>query len=265
MSSRKDLLMRKFSVFVKNDAKSQNIKTKITERLLAHNYGVDEEQPDLVVCVGGDGTILSAVHHYLHQLESIEFVAIHTGTLGFFTDYTENEVDRCIQDIIDDNVYEVFSSYLLEANVNDYTVYALNEIRVENILRTQVLDIYIDDEFFETFKGNGMCLSTQAGSTAYNRSLDGAVIDSGIRVMQLTEIAGIQDSKHRSLRVPYLLQENRKVTFVGDDFTNSFICYDHKNLSLDNVSRIECKMSNKRVKFVRYRKYSYLDRVRNLY
>ena len=57
-----------------------------------------------------------------------------------------------------------------------------------------------------------MCIRDRAGSTAYNRSLKGAVIDSGISLMQLTEITPIQHSKHRSLGVPYIMMENRIIT-----------------------------------------------------
>ena len=51
----------------------------------------DEKNPDLVISIGGDGTILEAVHQYLMLML---FVGIHTGTLGFYTDYQVDEVDQ---------------------------------------------------------------------------------------------------------------------------------------------------------------------------
>ncbi len=127
------------------------------------------------------------------------------------------------------------------------------------------MDIYIDDEFFETVKGNGVCLSTQAGSTAYNRALKGAVVDSGLSMLQLVEIAGIHDSKHNSLGVPYIMKSDRKITFVCDEMSNAMLCYDHLTKSLDDVKSISCRISEKKVRFARFRKYSYLERLRNLY
>ena len=47
----------------------------------------DDEHPDVVITVGGDGTLLGAFHRYRNQLDSIRFVAIHTGHLGFYTDW----------------------------------------------------------------------------------------------------------------------------------------------------------------------------------
>lgn len=262
---RKEIVIKKFAIVAKHDSKSEQIKQNIKKSLEAQGFQFDATAPELVICVGGDGTLLYAVHHYLACLDDIYFVAIHTGNLGFFTDYTEENVEQCIEDIVNGNVYEVFESALLAAKINNQYMYALNEIRIENIMRTQMFDIFIDGEFFETFKGNGLCLSTQAGSTAYNRSLKGAVVDSGLQLMQLTEIAGIHDSKHRSLGVPYILKADRSLCIESDSFENAYLCYDHKHISLDHVTAVTCTISDKKVRFLRYRKYSYLERVRTLY
>ena len=47
----------------------------------------DEQQPDVVITIGGDGTLISAFHHYEDRLSTIRFVGIHTGHLGFYTDW----------------------------------------------------------------------------------------------------------------------------------------------------------------------------------
>lgn len=257
--------MEKFSIVAKKNEKSYIIEEKIKSILKQHGWQYDKKNPELVICVGGDGTLLYAVHKYLNQLENVKFVGIHTGTLGFFTDYTEEEVDVCIQDIIQKEP-SIFSSSMLQIKIDDRkTVYALNEMRIENIIKTQVLDTYVDDEFFETCRGSGICLSTQAGSTAYNRSLRGAVIDNGLSLMQLAEITAIQHSKHRSLGNPYILKNDRKVLFESDDFSSSMLCYDHLHMQLKGTQKVICTMSDNYVHFARYREYSYLKRLKNLY
>ena len=50
------------------------------------------------------------------------------------------------------------------------TVYAFNEARIENMVNTLSLDLWINDEYFEKFLGSGICLCSQIGSTAINRS-----------------------------------------------------------------------------------------------
>lgn len=261
--------MNRFAIVAKKDEKSIKTEKKIKQELIKNGFLYDKENPELVISVGGDGTLLFAVHTYLDMLDSILFVAVHTGTLGFFTDYTEDTIDVCINDIVNGELYEIFESKLMEGEIikpgETIQIYALNEIRLENVCQTQTLDIYIDNEYFETVKGNGMCLSTQAGATAYNRALKGAVVDNGLSIMQLVEIAGIHDSKHGSLGVPYIMKCDREVTFHCQNFNNTYLCYDHMNLLVNDIESIRCRLSNKSVKFARFREYSYLKRLRNLY
>src|SRR5699024_7457469 len=142
----------------------------------------DEKNPDLVVCVGGDGTLLHAFHHYMDQVDTVSFVGIHTGTLGFSTDYVIDEIEQFYEDIAS-NEYKIEEKSILEAtcyrNEEVMKFNALNEIRVENIVKTQHIEVYLNDEYFELFRGNGLCISGQYGSTAYNRSIGDAVIFDG--------------------------------------------------------------------------------------
>ena len=209
---------------------------------------------------------LYGVHQYLHRISEVNFLGIHTGTLGFFTDYTEEELEECLHDVLEKEPV-IFESGLLKIKLdnNPNPYYALNEMRVENIVKSQIMDIYVDGEFFETCRGSGICLSTQAGSTAYNRSLGGAVIDCGLSLMQLAEITAIQHSKHRSLGNPYIMMENRHVTMKSETFDTAILCYDHLNVPLEATKEIYCEMSDRKVRFARYRHYSYLRRLKNLY
>lgn len=256
--------MKRFWVVAKNDKKSNDIKNKILDRLTIAGMLLDEDDPELVISVGGDGTLLYSVHKYLEILNKVVFVAIHTGHLGFLTDYAEDELDECIASIIEDKPISISERPLLKANFDSKEVYAVNEIRIENIMRTQIMDISVDGEFFEKFRGNGVCLCTQAGSSAYNRALNGAVIDSGLTLMQLTEIGGIHDCTHHSIGVPFVLGSERKISFTGD-FRNAYLCYDQLNESLEDNRKIDVCLCDRKVRFIRYRKYSYLDRVKQLY
>lgn len=256
----------KYATVAKKDEKSHHVEQYLCQRLNENGWQQDKKNPELVICIGGDGTLLYGVHKYLPIINSIKFLGIHTGTLGFFTDYTGDEIDECIQDLLHKEP-QIYTSKLLKIKMDndEKPRYALNEMRIENIVKSQILDISIDGEFFETCRGSGICLSTQAGSTAYNRSLKGAVIDCGISLMQLTEITPIQHSKHRSLGVPYIMMENRVVTMRSNTFDTAVLCYDHLNLSLENTKEIVCCMSDLKVQFARYRTYSYLRRLKNLY
>lgn len=256
----------KYTVVTKIDDKSQACKEKIMNALNDRNWIYDEMKPELVICIGGDGTLLYGVHQYLDILDEVNFVGVHTGTLGFFTDYTEDEVDTFINDITTKEPSFFYSRLLkVELIPTMDTYYALNEMRVENVVKSQIMDVYVDEEYFETCRGSGACLSTQAGSTAYNRSLKGAVVDSGLSLMQFTQITPIQHNKHRSLDSSYILKEDRIITMKSTTFDTAILCYDHLSTSLENTNKIRCMMSDKKVRFARYREYSYLKRLKNLY
>lgn len=256
--------MQKFTTVAKNNEKSKRLEERIYQTLIQKGWEANKEQPDIVIFIGGDGTLLYAVQKYLNQLAHVNFVGIHTGTLGFFTDYTEEEYPVFIKDITERSP-KIFCSKLLQIKTDKEEYYALNEMRIENVKRTQVIDVYVDNELFETCWGSGVCLSTQAGSTAYNRSLGGAVIDSGISLMQMAEITAIQHSKHRSLGNPYILKPDRIVEFKSNDFSDALLCFDYRNISLEGINKITCTTSGYSVRFARYREYSYLKRLKNLY
>ena len=86
----------KFSIIDRMDPNSIIQRNEIRNKLIQKNWIYDEENPGLVICVGGDGTFLRAIHQYLHILDHTMFVGIHTGTLGFLTDFTQDEIDILI-------------------------------------------------------------------------------------------------------------------------------------------------------------------------
>lgn len=259
--------MNKFSVVAKKDECSKEIEKTIITRLTKAGWLEDHEKPELIIFVGGDGTFLYAAHQYMH-LEHAAFVGIHTGTLGFFTDYTKNELDQCIEDIISQKGVTQGVPLLKVEVIREQgmqTVYAINEMRIENVIQTLQLEVKIDDEFFENYRGTGMCVCTQAGSTAYNRSLKGAVIDEGLNLLQLHEITGIHHSQYHSLGVPLILNSQRVISMKSKNFNFSILCYDHKHIGLDDVEEVKVSMCKKEILFIHYRQNSYLKRLRNLY
>lgn len=260
--------MKRFVILSKEDDLSKELSQKLTIRLNELNYQLDEETPDFVVSIGGDGTFLRAIHQYINQLELIKFVGIHTGTLGFFSSYDGHECEAFVQDLINNRLgYKEFP--LLDICVNSKNgnehYYALNEMRVENVIRTQLIRVSINSEYMETFRGTGLCISTQAGSTAYNRSLGGAILHEGLNLLQLTEITGIHHHAYRSLGSSLIVQEDAQITLESDDFCEAILCYDHLSVKLKKDSKIKCQYSEKTVHCVGRPNTSYIKRLKSLF
>ena len=235
----------KYALMVRNDDLSKKTALKIKEGL--QNFFIyDEKNPDLVISIGGDGTILEAVHQYLNV--DCCFVGIHTGTLGFYTDYQVDEVDQFIKDVTS-RQFKTMKRYMLEIKINKkdsfQTYYALNELRLDQGLQAQVIHVYIGNVLLEVFRGNGLCVSTPSGSTAYNKSLGGSIIYPGIPLMQLTEVAAIK--------------------LVGNHFNHSLIGIDHIHLELEDVESIEITIGRKYVRFIEYKEMSFIKRVRRAF
>ncbi|NLA78220.1 MAG: NAD kinase [Erysipelothrix sp.] len=260
--------MQRFFIAAKNDEVSQRLQQKLSQALVDHQWVIDEKNPELVFTIGGDGTFLHAIHKYTNRLPHVNFVGIHTGTLGFFTDYEADEIDDVIHDVLHKKP-KVEAIRMLKVETRNGErhkyLYALNEVRVENIIKTQTIHVKINGEYLEKFRGNGLCVSGQAGSTAYNRSIFGAVMSTGIEGLQLTEISGIHHKASRSLGSPLILSTTSKISFTSDSFEAAQLIYDYKHMPLDDAKEIIVSFSNKKVKIARYRNTSYIRRLQSLF
>lgn len=254
--------MKRYTTVCKQDANTLALAQKMRKELDTF-MTYDEEHPELVISVGGDGTMIYSVHKYIDQLEEVSFIGIHTGTLGFLTDYQKDEYLDLIEDIRRDE-YNTYNRCLLEVKTHHSTYLALNEVRLENNRRSQVLGVYINGDFFETFRGNGLCVSTASGSTAYNKSIGGAVINSGAGLMQLSEIAGIHHNAYRSLGSPLILDWTHNIHFESDNFEGAILGID--NLVFDlKEGPIDVSLAKQRARFVQYKRVPYIERLKRAY
>ena len=257
--------MKQYALVIKQDQLSHQIASKIKTQLDAI-MEYDQENPDLVISVGGDGTMLLSVHQYLSK--DVNFLGVHTGTLGFFTDFRKDEITKLVEAIKND-CYHLLARNLLEIKVKhekkEDVYFALNEMRIDYGYTTQVIDVYINDELLEVFRGNGLCVSTPAGSTAYNKSIGGAVIYPGTPLMQLTEVAGIQHNAYRSLGSSLVLDASNMIKLIGHNFKQVYLGIDHLSYQIKDVDSIEIKIAKKTINFIEYEERSFVQRIRRAF
>ena len=178
---------------------SQKVLHELREKLKKQHFILNDTNPDIVISIGGDGMLLSAFHKYENQLDKVRFVGVHTGHLGFYTDYRDFELDQLVTNLLLDTgakvSYPVLNVKVTLENGEVKIFRALNEASIRRSDRTMVADIIINHVPFERFRGDGVTVSTPTGSTAYNKSLGGAVLHPTIEALQLT----IALWDHRSL------------------------------------------------------------------
>ena len=229
----------------------------------------DDEHPDVVITVGGDGTLLGAFHHYRNQLDRIRFVAIHTGHLGFYTDWRNYEVDQLIESLKQDQGERV-SYPLLDVNVKfksgDVVRYAaLNEATLRKVNGTLLCEVYINGELFENFRGDGLCVATPTGSTGLSKSLGGAVVHPRAEVMQMTEMASINNRVYRTLSSPMIFAKDNVLTLRPESKEGMVMAIDHLTYDANEIEEIQLQISHERISFAAYRHTPFWDRVEDAF
>lgn len=224
----------------------------------------DDDNPEIVFSIGGDGTILRTIHKYIKIIDQIYIVGINYGKLGFYTDFSDKDIPTLI-DMLSENNFKCHEYHLLEYLLKSNNVfkkgYGLNEVAIINPIHTQIIDVYIDDLHFETFRGTGLIISTPTGSTAYNKSIGGSVIDPRIQAMQLTEIAPINNRVYKALQSPIVLS-NQSIIKLKSDFANASFTFDGIYDDFKDVEEAIIRLSDIKVKFISGNKTNFWDRVK---
>lgn len=256
-----------FTILSREDASSERIAEKITQALEKKGLVREDKHPDFIFFVGGDGTFLRAVQDHINVVDRATFVGIHSGSLGFFCEYGHHDVDQLLKDIPSlsarASTYQLVELYLETTQPKTY--YAVNEVRIENPFQTLVTRVLIDDKEVETFRGTGLIVSSTLGSSAYNRSLGGALVDGHIPTLQLTEMAAIQNTVYRSLGSSLVLHPNRVIRLKGD-FSSAIFGFDHQlHESSTPITEVRVRLSEKTIKIVHQFKHSYVETIRKTF
>ncbi|MGX4763187.1 NAD kinase [Holzapfeliella sp. JNUCC 72] len=247
---------KEISVNVVNELKSELTKNKVE---------LDQENPDLVITVGGDGTLIGGFHKYAHMVDRIRFIGVHTGHLGFYTDWRNYEIKELVKALVEQEPTSV-SYPLLEVHIEEDGActrhyLSLNESTIKRVSQTLKTDIYIKNEFFERFRGDGVCISTPTGSTAYSKSLGGAVIHPRLKTLQLTEIASINNRLFRTLSSPIIIAPDEWITLLPEHVDDYVVTIDSKEIKHHSVRKIIYQISDKQIHFAKYRHTHFWSRV----
>ena len=253
----------KFFILNKKNNYSLSVKESLRKRLLDEGLQEDEENPDYVISVGGDGTLLRSLHKYENMLDKVIIVGIHTGKLGFLCDYLASDEDEIVSAIVSCNhIVDEVSLLCLKSGEKMY--YAMNEVRIESPYKTMKSEIYINDKLLEKYHGNGLNFSTSLGSSGYNHSLNGPLINPNMETIIMSEVAGINHNAYRSLKSPLVLGE-KDVIKVSGNFFNCIIGYDNLFTTIVSSNNMELiiSLSNKKVRLLNTKKRDYFDRLRS--
>lgn len=263
----------KYNVIDRGDEISRQLTERFHSRVSQDGMVLDEKDPDIVLSIGGDGTLLRAFHQYKDQLDRIAFTGVHTGRLGFFADWKADEIELladCMKNTPSPESLHTVKYPVVEIEITTKegveTHLALNEFTLKGIEETLVAQLTINDEMFEMFRGDGICISSPSGSTAYNKSLGGAMVHPSLEAIQIAEIASINNRVYRTLGSSIILPKHHHCDIYPQSHQLMLLSLDHLYIQRSDVISIRCRVAaNVKVRFARFRPFPFWNRVRDAF
>ncbi len=265
----------KFACINRTDDNSKRIESNLVSKLTDLGFKMDKENPDIVFSIGGDGTFLKTVNKYLDK--DIIFININTGSFGYLCEFDVDEIPLLINNI---NSYPIKEVSLLELNLKndlsedsidpnfmiDETLYAVNEFRIHSRHgKTLAFNVYINDTFLESLRGDGIIVSTSIGSSGIARSQGGALVDNEIEMLQIVEEGPILNCKYGSLHSSFVLNKDKHIMLKNFNYP-FHIFYDSSFLDCDNVKvSLDISLSSKKIKILKNPYKNYIEKTSKLF
>lgn len=226
------------------------------------------DKANIIASIGGDGAFLQAVRKTGFRDDCLYFGISQKSEPYLYCDFQIDETDKMIEAMHNDQI-SVRKYPVLDIAIDGINLFhCLNELSIRSgIIKAFVLDIYIDELHFETFRGDGIIISTPTGSSGYNKSVHGAIVDPHLACMQISELASLNNNTYRTLGSPFILSGQRKLRLnvVQDGNTHPVIGLDNEALSIKQINQIEINISGRTVKTVKLKDNSFWHKVKRTF
>jgi NAD+ kinase len=221
----------------------------------------DLEDTNYLFSIGGDGTLLETIT--LVRDSNIPILGINTGRLGFLTSITTNQIELAIAAILNGE-YDIDKRTLLSIqtknNLFGEVNYALNEITLQKTDTSSMITIqvYLGNDFLNSYWADGLIISTPTGSTAYSLSCGGPIILPGSGNIIITPIA-----PHNLNVRPLVIPDDTELTLKIEGRTENFlVALDSRSLTIPLSTELKIKKSNHHVNLIRLKNHSFLTTLR---
>ena len=251
--------INKIKLFVKDNQLSKKIAIYLKNALIDNHFQIVEDNYDLAIAIGGDGTFLRMISESNFDSKPI-YVGLNCGNLGFLQDINLNEIDNFINSLNNEDYYCDNLSYIKVEIVNNGVkeeLFCLNEFIVRNInSKTLLIPIYIDNAYLENFYGDGIMVSTSTGSTAYNLSVGGPLVCNKLDVLTLTPIAPINNQVYNTFRNSFIVPGKCNISLKNKDKTDLLFIIDGKE-KVYKTSEVSVSLCEQKIKCMRMKNYDY--------
>ncbi|MCL2169402.1 MAG: NAD(+)/NADH kinase [Defluviitaleaceae bacterium] len=256
--------MKKIAFFTNFDRDANGA---VTERLKgfvreAGHVVFDGENPDFMVVLGGDGTMLSAARHAARS--GIPLLGVNLGQIGYLTDVDASEAEVSLAKLLSGQ-YAVEERMMLEAiflNTTMSSILALNDIVIHRGTnpRPIELEIGINGAFMGKFRADGVVISTPTGSTAYNLSAGGPLLKPDAKMLAITPIC-----PHSLSGRPAIVAHDDILTVCIDNLPQTTIDCDGEPVDLGSITgtlSLKIKASRHTTNIIRTHSLSFYETFR---
>ena len=230
-------------------------------------YGLDtfevlDASFDLLISIGGDGTILRAIT-FVKDLE-IPIVGINTGRLGFLATIPMNTIQKAMDEIFEGN-YRISKRSLLSIKLDAENTaldldFALNEIAVSRKNTTSMISVetWLDKEYLTSYWADGLIVSTPTGSTGYSLSCGGPVIIPESDSLVLTPIA-----PHNLNARPLVISSDKVIKLkVSGREDQHLVSLDSRINTLENNTTITIQKASFYIHMIELKEDGFLETLR---
>lgn len=223
------------------------------------------KETECIITLGGDGTLIQAARDLAGR--EIPIIGVNLGTLGYLTQISKKEdIPGMLDDLIADQ-YQIENRMMLTGSVyrdgtRIYEGLALNEIVVtrRELLKVLKFRIYVDGERLNEYAADGMIVATPTGSTAYNLSAGGPIVEPGAQMIVLTPICP-HSLNVRSIVLP--CEDLVEIEILGNESRKQVAVYDGDTTAeLDIGDRIRIEKSEIQTRLIKLKHISFLDNLR---
>lgn len=247
-------LISKF--YVESYDKLNYLNTKDNEYIFEYSKKVNSII-DLVIVIGGDGTILWANHIFGNE-EKPSFLTFNLGTIGYLAYYDVKDYKKIFEELFINDckviTYENRSTINTKISsknnkeIDGIIISSLNDIILGQMKDNKMtkINIYIDDKYLTDIRSDGMIVSTPTGSTAYSLSAGGPIVHPDLEAMVITTICPftlsfrpIVLSKEYTLKL--VIDESIEKAQVCSDGIDTYILEKGDYIEI-NISKHPCKL-----------------------
>jgi NAD+ kinase len=214
---------------------------------------------DVVIAVGGDGTVLEAAQEALRHGAPI--LGVNVGRVGFLADAEPADIDLVL-DLVRGGTWTESARMTVAASIDGGPRHwGLNDVVIEKTRSQQLvsLEVHIEGERFLTYRADGIVFSAPTGSTAYNLSAGGPIVDSSLEALIVTPVA-----PYSRFSSSLVLPPTARIECVVTHDRPAGVTVDGRDLGvLEPGQRVSIHRGEHSVRFIDLNKHSYTQTVKS--